>query len=231
VAEYRGGDFLDKGGYCFHFGNCRHSWFGRFSPAFVDEFDILIGKKGVMSKGWYVVHAYSGQEGKVEKQIHKLIESGFLSDKVFDVKVPSEEVVEVKDGKKKTLNKKFLPGYVLVEMDLPDIGWEEVCSEIKKIAGVTGFVGTNKNQMPRAISQDEAKSILQKTGEIKTDKMLKPKMSFSNGEVVRIVDGPFNSFTGTIEEVNQEKGKLRVMVGIFGRSTPVEVEFLQVEKL
>jgi transcriptional antiterminator NusG len=184
-----------------------------------------------MSKGWYVVHAYSGQEGKVEKQIRKLIESGSLSDKIFDVKVPSEEVVEVKEGRKKTLNKRFLPGYVLVEMDLPDNGWKEVCAEIKKIAGVTGFVGSNKNQMPKAISQDEAKSILQKTGEIKTDKMLKPKMSFSNGEVVRIIDGPFNSFTGTIEEVNQEKGKLRVMVGIFGRSTPVEVEFLQVEKL
>ncbi|MBN1412026.1 MAG: transcription termination/antitermination factor NusG [Spirochaetales bacterium] len=184
-----------------------------------------------MGKGWYVVHAYSGQEGKVEKQIRKLIESGILSDKLLDVKVPSEEVIEVKEGKKKTSNKKFLPGYVLVEMDLPDNGWKEVCSEIKKIPGVTGFVGSNKNQIPKAISQDEARSILQKTGEIKTDKALKPKMSFSIGEVVRIIDGPFNSFTGTIEEVNQDKAKLRVMVGIFGRSTPVEVEFLQVEKM
>jgi transcriptional antiterminator NusG len=184
-----------------------------------------------MAKNWYVVHAYSGQENKVEQQIRKIIESSEFSENIFDVKVPQEEIVEVKDGRKKSLVKKFLPGYVLVEMELPDLGWKEVCGAIKKIPGVTGFVGASKNQKPKAIEQDEAKTILQKIGDIKTDKLAKPKMNFNVGEAVRIIDGPFNSFTGNIEEVNLEKGKLRVMVGIFGRSTPVELEFLQVEKI
>ena len=184
-----------------------------------------------MAKGWYVVHAYSGLENKVEKQIRNLIENGEFGDYVTDVKVPSEEIVEVKDGKKKTSMKKFLPGYLLVEIDLPDIAWKSICSTIIKINGVTGFVGAGRNQKPKPISHDEAKSILQKIGEIKTEKVIKPKVTYSVGEVVRIVDGPFNSFTGNIDEVNLEKGKLRVMVGIFGRSTPVELEFLQVEKI
>jgi transcriptional antiterminator NusG len=184
-----------------------------------------------MAKNWYVVHAYSGQENKVEQQIRKIIESSEFSESIFDVKVPQEEIVEVKDGRKKSMVKKFLPGYVLVEMDLPDPGWKEACGAIKKIPGVTGFVGASKNQKPKSIEQDEAKTILQKIGDIKTDKLTKPKMNFTVGEAVRIIDGPFNSFTGNIEEVNLEKGKLRVMVGIFGRSTPVELEFLQVEKI
>ncbi len=184
-----------------------------------------------MGKGWYVVHAYSGHESKVEKKIRRIMDQPPLLDSVFDVKVPSEEVVEVKDGKKRVTNKKFLPGYVLVEMDLPDKDWEGICGAIRKISGVTGFVGSSKNQKPQPISQDEVRSILQKAGEIKTDRVLKPKLSFTNGEVVRIIDGPFNSFSGSIEEVNLEKGKLRVMVGIFGRATPVELDFIQVEKI
>lgn len=184
-----------------------------------------------MAKGWYVVHAYSGQENKVEKQIKKLIENDELSDNIFDVKVPAEEIIEVKDGKKRTVTKKFLPGYVLVEMDLPNLGWKDICAKIIKIPGVTGFVGSNRNQKPNPIQQEEAKAILQKIGEIKLERVLKPKMDFTVGEIVRIVDGPFNSFTGNIEEVNYEKGKLRVMVGIFGRATPVELDFLQVEKI
>jgi transcriptional antiterminator NusG len=184
-----------------------------------------------MAKGWFVIHAYSGQENKVEKQIRKLMESDDMSGFIFDVKVPSEEIVEIKDGKKRSVTKKFLPGYVLVEMDLPNIGWKDVCSRIIKIPGVTGFVGSNRNQKPSPIQQEEAKAILQKIGEIKSERVSKPKMDFSVGEVVRIVDGPFNSFTGNIEEVNYEKGKLRVMVGIFGRATPVELEFIQVEKI
>ena len=102
---------------------------------------------------------------------------------------------------------------------------------IRAIPGVTGFVGSNRNQKPQSISQEEARSILAKTGEIKADRIMKPRQTFSVGEMVRIIDGPFDSFTGSIEEVNTEKGKLRVMVGIFGRSTPVEVDFLQVEKI
>ena len=128
-------------------------------------------------------------------------------------------------------NKKFLPGYVLVEMDLPDLGWKGVCSEIRRVAGVTGFVGTMRTQKPQPISAEEARSILQKAGEIKSDRTLKPKLTFSEGESVRIIDGPFNTFSGNIEEVNMEKGKLRVMVGIFGRATPVELDFYQVEKI
>lgn len=184
-----------------------------------------------MAKGWYVVHTYSGYENKVEKFIRKMMENDTLEDAVFDIKVPSEEVVEMRDGKKRTTTKKFLPGYILVEMDLPDRGWKSVCSQIRKIQGVTGFVGASGNAKPQPISSDEAKSILQKAGEIRTDKMFKPKQSFEIGETIRIIDGPFDTFTGSVEEVNLEKGKLKVMVGIFGRATPVEVDFNQVEKI
>jgi len=185
-----------------------------------------------MAKGWYVVHTYSGHENKVEKHIRNMIDSGELSDNVYDVKVPSEEVVEMREGKKRVSNKKFLPGYILVEMDLPDKGWKAVSSKIRRINGVTGFVGGGTGgAKPQPISPEEAREILQKAGELKSDKGLRPKQTFSVGETVRIVDGPFESFTGTVEEVNLEKGKLRVMVGIFGRSTPVEVGFLQVEKI
>ncbi|MDC7125739.1 MAG: transcription termination/antitermination protein NusG [Spirochaetales bacterium] len=184
-----------------------------------------------MSKGWYVVHTYSGYENKVEKYIRLLMEEPEMAEVIFDIKVPSEDVVEIKDGKKKITSKKFLPGYILVEMDLPDVRWEAACSKIRMIQGVTGFVGARKGFKPQPISQDEARSILQKAGEIKADKTLKTKQSFSVGETIRIVDGPFDTFTGTVEEINLEKGKLRVMVGIFGRATPVELDFLQVEKL
>ena len=184
-----------------------------------------------MAKGWYVVHTYSGYENKVQKHVRLLVEKGGLKDRIFDVKVPAEDVVEVKDGKKRVTSKKFLPGYILVEMDLPDPGWKETVTAIRAITGVTGFVGSNRNQKPVAISQEEARAILAKTGEIKADRIMKPRQNFSAGENVRIIDGPFDSFTGSIEEVNTEKGKLRVMVGIFGRSTPVEVDFLQVEKI
>lgn len=185
-----------------------------------------------MSTGWYVLHTYSGYENKIEKTIRMMIDSGELEKEVVrDVKVPSEEVVEVKDGKKRTLTKKFLPGYILVEMDLPELGWKVACSKIKKIQGVTGFVGTPANRRPQPLTGDEARAILQKAGEIKGERVVRPRQSFSQGEQVKIIDGPFESFTGTIEEVNAEKNKLKVMVGIFGRSTPVEVDLLQVEKL
>jgi len=184
-----------------------------------------------MAKGWYVLHTYSGYENKIERTIRKMMEDGLLEDAVLDIKVPSEQVVEIKEGKKKISTKKFLPGYILLEMDLPDLGWKTTCSRIRKIQGVTGFVGSAAAVKPQPISQEEARTILQKAGEIKGDKVLKPKQSFSVGEQVRIIEGPFESFTGSVEEVNAEKGKLRVMVGIFGRATPVEVDFLQVEKI
>ncbi|MFP3089590.1 transcription termination/antitermination protein NusG [Treponema sp. TIM-1] len=184
-----------------------------------------------MATGWYVLHTYSGYENKIEKTIHIMIDSGELEKEVVrDVKVPSEEVVEVKDGKKRTLTKKFFPGYILVELDLPDAGWKAACSKIKKIQGVTGFVGTPADKKPQPLSGDEARAILQKSGEIKGERPARSRQTFTAGEQVKIIDGPFESFTGTIEEVNQEKNKLKVMVGIFGRNTPVEVDLLQVEK-
>ena len=184
-----------------------------------------------MAKGWYVVHTYSGYENKVEKYIRLLMQEPELSEVILDIKVPAEDVVEVKDGKKKVSSKKFLPGYILVEMDLPDVRWEFACSQIRMIQGVTGFVGARKGFKPQPISQDEARAILQKAGEIKSDKTLKPKQDLSGDETIRIIDGPFDTVTGTIEEINLEKGKLKVMVGIFGRATPVELDFTQVEKI
>lgn len=184
-----------------------------------------------MAKSWYVLHTYSGYENKIEKTLRIMKEEGQFDDALSDIKVPSEQVVEVRDGKKKVSTKKFLPGYILLEMDLPDLGWKQVCSRIRKVQGVTGFVGSTPGAKPQPISSEEARSILQKTGQIKGEKVVKPKQSYSVGETVRIIDGPFNTFTGNVEEVNVEKGKLRVTVGIFGRSTPVEVDFLQVEKL
>ena len=149
------------------------------------------------------------------------------------MKVPSEEIVEVKDGKKRTLARKFLPGYILVEMDLPDadMGWKIPCSKIKKIQGVTGFVGTPADRKPQPLTGDEARAILQKSGEIKGERAVRTRQTFAPGEQVKIIDGPFESFVGTIEEVNNEKNKLKVMVGIFGRNAPVEVDLLQVEKV
>jgi transcriptional antiterminator NusG len=185
-----------------------------------------------MATGWYVLHTYSGYENKIEKTIRMMTEMGELDKEIVrDVKVPSEEVAEVRDGKKRIQIRKFLPGYILVEMDLPDLNWKAPCSKIKKIQGVTGFVGTPADKKPQPLTGDEARSILQKSGEIKGERPVRARQSFSAGEQVKIIDGPFESFTGTIEEVNQEKNKLKVMVGIFGRNTPVEVDLLQVEKL
>jgi transcriptional antiterminator NusG len=184
-----------------------------------------------MARGWYVVHTYSGYENKVEKHVKKLIENSSLGDVITDVKVPSEEVVEVKEGKKKVTTKKFLPGYILIEMDLPDRGWKQICGQIRKIPGVTGFVGSTRGTKPQPLNGEEAREILEKAGEIKSEKGGKAKPTYEIGETVRIIEGPFDTFTGTVEDINLEKAKLKVMVGIFGRSTPVEVGFDQVEKI
>ena len=148
-----------------------------------------------------------------------------------DVKVPFETVVEVKDGVRRDVKRKILPGYILVELDLPDHSWKTWCSQIKRIQGVTGFVTPNDSVKPQPLNAAEVKSLFQKTGDLPAEKVFKPKQSFSIGEQVRIIEGPFDSFTGVIEEVNLEKARMRVSVGIFGRSTPVEVDFLQVEKI
>jgi len=185
-----------------------------------------------MAKSWYILHTYTGYEGKIERTLRSLLESGDIDPAVVtDVKVPVEEIVEIRDGKKHTRNNKFLPGYIMLEMDLPQLGWKSTCSAIRRIQGVTGFVGTNPSDRPRPITTDEAKNLLQKAGEIKGEKAVYVKQSYDVGDQVKITDGPFATFSGAVEEVNLEKNKLRVTVQIFGRATPVEVDMLQVEKI
>jgi len=186
-----------------------------------------------MAKGWYIVHTYTGYENKIERTIRMKLDEGELDSAVIsDVKVPVEEVVEIKDGKKHSRKNKFLPGYIMLEMDLPDIGWKTVCSTIRSIQGVTGFVGTNPNQRPRPISSDEARNILLKSGDIKGEKgSVRIKQIYAVGDQVKINEGPFASFNGSVEEIYADKSKLRVMVQIFGRATPVEVDYTQVEKI
>ncbi|MGO8692131.1 MAG: transcription termination/antitermination protein NusG [Rectinemataceae bacterium] len=185
-----------------------------------------------MAKAWYVLHVYSGYENKIERTIRMLLDNGELSkDIVTDIKVPSEDVVDVKDGKKRSSSRKILPGYILVEMDLPDDGWKATCSGIRKVTGVTGFVGATQHHKPQPITAEEARGVLQRAGEIKGERPARTRQTFTPGEQVKIIDGPFESFTGAIEEVIAEKSRLKVMVGIFGRVTPVEVDMLQVEKM
>src|SRR5574344_29321 len=185
-----------------------------------------------MAKSWYIVHTYTGYENKIERTLRTLLDSKELDPAVVtDIKVPVEEIVEVKDGKKHSRKNKFLPGYIMLEMDLPQLGWKATCSSIRRIQGVTGFVGTNPSERPRPISVDEAKNLLQKSGAIKGEKPIHIKQSFAVGDSVKITDGPFATFSGKIDDVNTEKDKLRVIVQIFGRETPVEVSLEQAEKI
>ena len=184
-----------------------------------------------MSKNWYILQTYTGLENKVERVIKSLLDKKEIDPNVVtDVRVPLEEIVEVKDGKKKSRMNKFLPGYVLIEMDLPEIGWKDTCSALRKVQGCGGFVGTDPNTRPRPITNDEAKAILQRSGVIKGEKAVRVHQSYNVGDNVKVIDGPFASFSGTVKEINLEKEKLSVEVQIFARSTPVEVGLLQVEK-
>jgi transcriptional antiterminator NusG len=172
---------------------------------------------------WYVVHAYSGMEKTVERNIAERIARAGMENKFGRVLVPMEEVVEIKNGQKKTTERKFFPGYVLVEMVMDDETWHL----IKHTNKVTGFVGGVKNR-PAPISESEVMKIVTQMQE-GTEKP-RHKVEFIVGEFVRVKDGPFTDFTGSVEDVNYEKSKLRVAVTIFGRSTPVELEFSQIEK-
>jgi len=188
-----------------------------------------------MAKGWYIVHTYSGYEQKIQRTIFKLreMDDDFAS-VVSDVKVPMEPIEEIVDGKKKVTQRKILPGYILVEIDFPEgSAWKTTYSKIKRIQGVTGFVSAKQGDQnpPQAMKAEEMKRILQKTGEVPVEKVFKPKQNFVIGDEVKIIDGPFDSFSGKVEEIEDEKGKLRVSVQIFGRSTPIEVEYSQVEKV
>jgi transcriptional antiterminator NusG len=176
-----------------------------------------------MAMRWYVVHAYSGFENQVRRSLLERIERFGMQDKFGEVLVPTEEVVEMREGQKRKSERKFFPGYVLVHMDMDDDSWHLV----KDCPKVMGFIGGTSDK-PAPISDKEADSILQRVQE-GVDKP-RPKVLFEPGEVVRVTDGPFNDFNGVVEEVNYEKSRLRVAVLIFGRSTPVELEFGQVEK-
>ena len=172
---------------------------------------------------WYVVHAYSGMEKAVERNIVERVQRAGMQGKIGRILVPTEEVVEVKNGVKRTTERKFFPGYVLVEMVMDDDTWHLV----KHTSKVTGFVGGARNR-PAPISEDEVMKIVNQMQE-GSDRP-KHKVEFDVGEYVRVKEGPFADFNGTVEEVNYEKSKLRVLVTIFGRATPVELEFGQVEK-
>lgn len=176
-----------------------------------------------MALKWYIVHVYSGFENKVKFALEERIVSSNQSEKFDQVIVPTEQIVELVKGKRKTSLRKFYPGYLLVRMELDDETWHTVNDTAK----VTGFLGGREKPVP--LSEQEADKILSRmeAGKLKP----KPKYYFEYGDEVRVIDGPFNNFNGTVEDVNPEKGKIKVLVSIFGRSTPVELEFVQVSKL
>ena len=172
---------------------------------------------------WYVIHAFSGYEKKVVGSLRERIELSGLQDRFGEILVPTEEVVEMKGGQKRKSERKFFPGYVLVQMELDDDTWHLV----KDTPRVMGFIGGKADQ-PAPITEQEANLILQRVEQ--SGEAPRPKTLFEPGEMVRVIDGPFNDFNGVVEDVNYEKSRLRVAVTIFGRSTPVDLEFNQVEK-
>lgn len=176
-----------------------------------------------MALQWYIVHVYSGFENKVKMALEERIASSPRPEKFGEVVVPTEQIVELVKGKRKESSRKFYPGYILVNMELDDETWHIVTGTAK----VSGFLGGRRTPAP--LSAEEADKILNRmeSGKLKP----KPKFSFEPGDDIRVVDGPFTNFNGTVEEVNPEKGKIRVLVSIFGRSTPVELEFVQVVKI
>ena len=176
-----------------------------------------------MAKRWYVVHAYSGFENQVKKSLEQRIKRLGMEEYFGEILVPTEEVVEMRDGQKRRSERKFFPGYVLVQMELNDETWHLV----REVPRVMGFIGGTSDR-PAPISDAEAEQILNRVKE--GAEKPRPKVLFEVGEVVRVTDGPFTDFNGVVEEVNYEKSRVRVAVLIFGRSTPVELEFSQVEK-
>lgn len=177
-----------------------------------------------MEKNWYVVHTYSGYENKVKANLEKRVESMGMSDKIFRVIVPEEEETDFKNGKKKVVKRKVFPGYVLVELVMTDDSWYVV----RNTPGVTGFVGSaGSGSKPTPLLDEEVGVILKRMGvdEKRVD------VNFELGETVRVKEGPFANFTGTIEEIEKDKSKLKVLVNMFGRDTPVELDFTQIEKL
>lgn len=172
---------------------------------------------------WYIVHTYSGFEERVKETLRQRADALGMGDAFGEIRIPTETIVELKGGKKRETQRKFFPGYILVEMEMSDAAWHVV----KNTPKVTGFVGTGKKPTP--LSQDEVNQILEQV--VSAKEKPKPKYVFEKGEPVKIIDGPFNNFTGVVEDVNLDRNTLKVMVTIFGRQTPVELDFLQVQKL
>lgn len=174
-----------------------------------------------MSRHWYVIHTYSGYENKVKANLEKRIESMNMEDKIFRILVPMEDEIEIKDGKKKITKRKVFPGYVLVEMIMTDDSWYVV----RNTPGVTGFVGSGSKPIP--LDEEEAQQIIRQMG------MDEPRtrVHFSVGEQVRVISGPFENFGGVVDEILLDKGKIRVLINMFGRETPVELEYNQAEKI
>ncbi len=175
-----------------------------------------------MTKNWYIVHVYSGFEGKAKEALLERVRQHKMEDKFEDILIPAETVVEMKKGEKRARSKKFFPGYIFVKMELTNETWHL----IKNTPRITGFVGNSTN--PPVVSEEE---VLRITQQIKEGKM-KPKLKieFEKGESVRVKEGPFANFNGVVDDVNPEKGRLKVLVSIFGRSTPIDLDFIQVEK-
>jgi len=173
------------------------------------------------SKDWYVIHTYSGYEERVRKNLEQRIRSMDGGDEVFEVIIPTEEEIEVRNGQRRTVTKKILPGYVLVRMEMSDRSWNIV----RNTPGVTGFVGSGSKPIP--LQEDEVNRIL-KQMEAEAPKI---KVGFRKGQSIRVTNGPFIDFIGAVDEINTEKGKVKVLLSLFGRETPVELDFLQVEKL
>jgi transcription termination/antitermination protein NusG len=191
-----------------------------------EEFDLPVLGSGSPDaeheddRAWYVVHCYSGYENKVRHNLEQRIESMGMKDKIFDVVVPTEEEIEVKEGKRRTVERRVFPGYILVNLLLSEESWYVV----RNTPGVTGFVGMGNTPTP--LRPEEVAQIIKRM-EAEAPRI---KVTFKSGERVRIVDGPFNDFRGTVSEIDMERAKVRVMVNFFGRETPVELDFLQVEK-
>lgn len=169
---------------------------------------------------WYVIHTYSGYENKVKANLEKRVSSMNMGDKIFRIVVPMEDELQIKEGKKKITKRKIYPGYVLVEMVLTDASWYVV----RNTPGVTGFVGSGAK--PIALLPGEVRQMLREPGTVDT----RPRISLEVGESVRVTGGPFQNFIGSVEEVQSDKGKVKVLVSMFGRETPVELDFAQIEK-
>lgn len=175
-------------------------------------------------KKWYVLQTYSGHENKVKINIEKMVQQQKLEEQIFTVKIPSMDVAEMKNGKKKVTKKKLMPGYVLVEMNMTD----DLRFKIQNLPSVSTFVG-GQGKGPEPLSLDEIKNLFSDVGSVESEEVSRPRFLFKVGETLKIIDGPFANFSGLVDEIFPDKGRLRVRVEIFGRSTPVELDYLQVK--